>query len=75
MFISGMPVFTFVQATPATTWVISHNLGKPVIVDISSVFDGAVQKFMPYDIQMSADNNTTTIFFTLPYSGVARYTA
>lgn len=57
----------FVQSTPATSWVINHNLGYAPLV---RVFSG------PYEIQPSSilhnTTNTVTISFSTAQSGVAK---
>jgi hypothetical protein len=61
-----------VQESPATTWVINHNKGRGVCVDVIVSFGGKMEKILPWRIQHTEDLNTTTIKFTTPFKGIAR---
>jgi len=60
------PTFTFIQAAPATTWTIPHNLGKfpsvSIINNNSIVINGEVTY---------TDNNNVTLNFSAGFSGTA----
>jgi hypothetical protein len=59
--------YTHVQSSPATTWIINHNLGyKP---DVTLYSSGGV---VMYAEIVHASNNQTQIIFTIPTTGVAR---
>jgi hypothetical protein len=72
MFKPGIPVTTFVQATPATSWVVEHNFGMPVIVDTIYLSNGVLKTISPQSVILSADKKTTTITFASAVSGEAR---
>lgn len=63
---------TFKQDNPATTWVIPHNKGRAVAIDVIVEYEGQMEKILPYRIQHSADLNTVTVKFTAPFKGEAR---
>jgi hypothetical protein len=60
-------IFRFVQADPATTWVIQHNLavnggnGIP-IVDVYVTIGGSTQKVIPNSTTMNSPNQVTLVF-------------
>jgi hypothetical protein len=72
MFKPGIPVTTFVQATPATSWGIQHNFGMPIIIDTISLSNGVLRPISPQSVILSADKNTTTVTFATAVSGEAR---
>jgi hypothetical protein len=72
MFKPGIPVNTFTQATPATSWVIQHNFGMPIIIDTISLSNGVLSPISPQSVILSADKNTTTVTFATAVSGEAR---
>jgi hypothetical protein len=57
----------FTQSTPASTWIITHNLGRPVI---AQVFVGG--QLVTTDTIIT-DNNTLTVVFASPQSGYVLY--
>ena len=61
----------FEQLTPATTWVIEHNLGRAVAVDCFIPVDGKHEKILPRSISL-VDDNTVHVNFSSPYKGKAR---
>jgi len=69
---TGVTVSNFIQESPSSSWYIVHNFGKPVALDILILVDGKLEKILPLDIIMSADNNSTTVLFSIPFSGSAR---
>jgi hypothetical protein len=63
----NMAAYTHVQSSPASTWIINHNLGyKP---DVTLYTTGGV---VMYAEIVHISNNQTQIIFTIPTSGVAR---
>jgi hypothetical protein len=59
--------YTHVQSSPASTWVINHNLGyKP---DVTLYTSGGV---VMYAEIIHTSVNQTQVIFTVPTSGVAR---
>lgn len=61
-----------VQENPASNWVINHNFGRSVCIDVIVKFDGKNEKILPWRIVHSEDMNTVTVKFTAPFKGVAR---
>lgn len=59
--------FDFTQATPASTWVITHMLGHKPIIDIRSA--GGAE--MVGDVVHISDNQTN-VYFNTPQAGTAR---
>jgi len=63
----NVAAYTHVQSSPASIWIINHNLGyKP---DVTLYSNGGV---VMYAEIVHVSNNQTQIIFTLPTSGVAR---
>lgn len=58
------PAFQFTQSAPASTWIITHNLGRFPYVDIY-----VDNEIVEADVESSA--NVTTITFPIPYAGHA----
>lgn len=69
---SGIPVSNFTQTIPSSSWNIVHNFGQPIALDVLILDNGKLEKILPMDIIMSADNNSTTVLFSIPFSGSAR---
>ena len=63
---------SFKQDNPATTWVINHNKGRVVTVDVIVEYEGQMEKILPWRILHSEDRNTVTVKFTAPFKGEAR---
>lgn len=64
--ISGNFSYAFTQASPATTWVISHNLSTTqLIADFYGTDD---KKIIPDDVEIT-DANTVTVTFTSAVAG------
>jgi len=61
--------FEHTQTTPASTWVVNHNLGLRPSVSVRS--SGGVE-LLAEVVHMSA--NQTEIRFVTPYTGTARFT-
>lgn len=61
----------FEQLTPATRWVITHDLGRTVCVDVFVPVDGSMTKILPKAVTI-VDDNTVHIDFSVPYRGRAR---
>ena len=61
----------FEQKAAATTWVITHNLGRTVAVDCFVPVDGNMEKILPKSVQI-IDDNTVHVKFSTPYRGRAR---
>lgn len=62
----------FYQTTPDTSWVITHNFGYQVIVDVSVDVNGELQKILPTNITEDTNKNILSITFSNPVTGVAR---
>jgi len=60
--------FVYTQGTPASTWVVNHNLGKFPSV---SVVDSAKNEVVG-DIEYN-NTNTVTITFSASFSGFAYF--
>ena len=60
-------VTQFTQSTPASTWVISHNLGRAVTAE---VFVGG--QLVITDVVIT-DSNTLTVIFASPQTGYVLY--
>lgn len=61
-------VFTHIQATPATTWIITHNFAvREVTLDF---YDGSFNRIFP-DLVTLTDINTVTALFVVAQSGRA----
>lgn len=58
-----------VQDEPATTWVIKHSQGYPV-VDAYTEHGGVVQKILPKSI-VYVDQYTVEVSFSQPRAGFA----
>lgn len=63
--------FQHVQDNPATDWLISHNLNRDVICDVSVNVGNTLQKILPKSIEV-VDLDTVKVTFTVPLSGKAR---
>ena len=62
----GAPTFIFTQGVPATTWNITHNLGKFPSVSVVNNND-----IIMYGNTTYIDNNNLTINFSAGFSGKA----
>ena len=62
--------YTHVQADPATTWTIVHNVGGYPIVDAYTEHNGETLKIIPSAVTY-VDANTCTLTFTVARSGFA----
>tara|TARA_Y100001963_G_scaffold158070_2_gene256372 strand:+ start:195 stop:416 length:222 start_codon:yes stop_codon:yes gene_type:complete len=63
---------TFEFENASTTWVIDHNLGRAVCVDVVVQYDGKFEKLLPLSISHSNDFNTTIVKHSIPLKGQAR---
>ena len=63
--------FQHVQENPATDWVVTHDLDRDVLCDVSVWVDGSLQKILPKSITI-LDSNTVRVSFSVPFSGKAR---
>lgn len=63
--------YQHIQQTPATNWLIKHDLGRDVIADVSVEVDGEMQKILPKSIEVVDDNNVK-VSFSVPFKGKAR---
>lgn len=52
------------QTTPATEWIITHNLGRLPIVDAFINIDGVVQLKLPKDVIVVSENQCKLVFLT-----------
>lgn len=58
--------FTYIQFTPSTNWVVTHNLNT--LTPVVQVYDTASDLFTPDNVQ-SIDNNTVVITLTTSMAG------
>lgn len=63
---AGGSVFTFTQSTPASTWIVDHNLGRKVQVTIFDASGNVV-----YSDVAHGSVNQATITFASPVAGSA----
>jgi len=61
--------FTYTQASPATTWIINHNLGFRPSVEVLSVGGAEIEADVVH-----VSLNQTRIYFVAPTAGSARLT-
>lgn len=68
-----MQIFTYYQASPITTWTVTHNLNAPVVVSDVNVIgpSSLVEKLLPQEVVIT-DSNTLTITFSSAESGYVR---
>ena len=71
-FYAGIPVGTFTQSTPSDTWVITHNFGLAVCIDVRVNVNGVPSVMMPLSVTMDAAHNVSTVIFTTACTGSAR---
>lgn len=66
------PGFTKTFNTPATEWVVDHNLGKAVVSDVF-IFDGANRpvKVLPLEVIEESDD-LIRVKFSVPQRGLVR---
>lgn len=57
----------FTQNSPAATWIIVHNLGRPVIAQVF------VAGQLVITDTIITDNNTLTVVFASPQTGYVLY--
>lgn len=70
-----MVSFDFVQASPATTWTISHGLNNAnPNIDCMVTYLGVFQKVIPLTV-VANDANTVTVTFDFAFAGTARVIA
>ena len=63
--------FTHTQAVASTSWVITHNFGRPPVVEVFVNHGGQVKKMMPLNI-IHTNSNTLTVTFSVARTGGAR---
>lgn len=56
--------YTHEQATAATTWTITHDLGMYPVVDVYCVEDGSLQRVLPLELIYVNDNSCQVTFFS-----------
>lgn len=66
----GSPGYSHTQDTPAKVWTVTHNLKRIVVADVFINHKGALEKILASTRVL--DNNTITITFSEPRSGVVR---
>lgn len=68
-----MQIFTYYQASPATTWTVVHNLDAPVVVSDANIIgpSSTVEKILPQEVVIT-DSNTLTVTFSSAESGYLR---
>lgn len=57
----------FTQSSPAATWIIVHNLGRPVLAQVYVAGEGVITDLV------DSDANTLTVVFSSPQSGQVVY--
>lgn len=62
--------YLFEQLTPASTWVINHACGFPVI-DIFTTIDGKIEKMIAFEV-LSISDTQSEVRFTRPFAGFAK---
>lgn len=62
--------YDHVQATPATVWTITHNLGGYPIADAYVTYNGDLQRILPTAVTY-VDSNTCTLTFQTARAGFA----
>lgn len=63
--------YSHTQDTPATSWVIAHNIGTNApIVDCFVDVEGTPTKIIPSDVVVTSDK-VVTIEFSTPQTGTA----
>lgn len=50
------------QTTPSDTWVVQHNLNKPVVSDAFFEVNGLLAKVIPAAVEYTDDNTLTVKF-------------
>lgn len=64
-----MQMYRFEQATPATTWSITHNLASKVVFDVwADNINGERQKIFPKSV-VHIDDNSLQLVFNVARSG------
>lgn len=66
----GTPGYTHTQETPSAVWTVVHNLKRTVITDVFIHHKGVLEKIMAST--KIVDNNTLTVTFSEPRTGVVR---
>lgn len=63
--------YEFVQASPSTSWVITHKLGITTpVVDCWVDINGTMTKILPQTVTATS-NSVVTITFSVAYAGRA----
>jgi hypothetical protein len=65
-----MPI-THTQSSPATTWTITHNLGRPPVCEVVVQYNGESQVILPKQV-IHTSANEVQIVFSVARSGTAR---
>lgn len=63
---SSFNTYTFTQATPSSTWVITHSLEKFPSITVVDSSNNVVVGFSTYD-----NSNQITLEFSAPFAGKA----
>jgi hypothetical protein len=63
--------FIFTQTIPATTWNVTHNLGRHPVSDIWVTYNGGMSKILPKQV-IHLNDNELQVVFTSNESGQAR---
>lgn len=63
--------FTHIQATPAASWTINHDLDQKVAGDVMIEMNGVVSKVLPLSV-VHINDNQLEINFSTSYAGRAR---
>lgn len=67
-----MLTYNHTQTVPATTWVVTHNFGTPVVVTDAFVTVGGIpEKILPQSVVIT-DSNTLTVVFSTNEVGTVR---
>lgn len=64
---SGGASYTFVQSTPADTWIINHNLGYQPVIELFSVGGLVIEGTI-----LHTSVNQAQVTYLLPVAGSAR---
>jgi len=65
-YVSGAVTYVFEQITPASTWVINHNIGKFPSITVVDSSNNVVVGFSTYN-----SDKVVTVQFSAPFAGKA----
>jgi hypothetical protein len=68
----AIQTYTHTQDTPSAEWTIIHEMGsKYVNIDVIVQYNGRLETILPQNI-VSINEHQTNVFFSSPFSGIAR---